>query len=136
MSSSAASEVLDRRGEHRAGPSSLLPPPLPARLTESAANQLTKSQRKHARRAVDEAVRAVNWLQGVDSRPRPVHSSNEPAVRRTLVLHLEAQQRVEEAVLRWPSAVCAPDDSASLREMLKEEGGIRPFGFPGEPSAL
>ena len=52
-----------------------------------------------AGRAVDEAVRAINWLHGVDYRPRPVHSSNEPAFRRTSEVHLEAQQRVEEAAL-------------------------------------
>ena len=69
-------------------------------LASSAANQLTKCQRRHAKRAVDEAVRAINWLHGVDCRPRPVHSSNEPPVRRASELHLEAQQRVEEAVLR------------------------------------
>ena len=77
-------------------------------------------------RAVDEAVRAINWLHGVDCRPWLVHSSNEPAYRRTSELHLEAQQHVEEAVLRWPSAVCASDDSASLREMLKGRGGYSP----------
>ena len=38
-------------------------------------------------------------------------------------LRLEAQQRLDEAVLRWPSAVCAPDGSSSLREMLKGRGG-------------
>ena len=59
-SSSAASGLLDRRGVNRVGASSLLPLLLPERLTESAANQLTKSQRRHAKRAVDEAVRAIN----------------------------------------------------------------------------
>ena len=95
VSSSAASGLLDRRGENRAGASSLLPLPLPKRLTESAANQLTKSVPS----AVAEAVQAINWLHGVDCRPRPVHSSSGFAVQRTSELHLEAQQRVEEAVL-------------------------------------
>ena len=113
----------------------MLPLPLPERLTESAANQLTKIQRRHAKRAVDEAARAIKWLHGVDYRPRPVHSSNEFAAQRTSELHLEAQQRLEEAVLRRPLAVCAPDDSSSLREMLKGRG-IQLFDFPGEPSAL
>ena len=92
-------------------------------MTESAAEQLSKKQRRRARRAVDEAVLAINWLHGVALRPRPVHSSNGFAAQRTLELHFEAQQRVEEAVLRWPSAVCAPDDATSLREMLKGRGG-------------
>ena len=59
----------------------------------------------------------------MDHRPRPVHSSNGFPAQRTSELHFEAQQRVEEAVLRWPSAVCAPDDATSLREMLKGRGG-------------
>ena len=115
MSSSAASGLLDRRGENRAGASSLLPLPLRERLTESAASQVTKSQRRHAERAVNEAVRAINWLLGwTTARGRRTAAMSS--------LHFEAQQRVEEAVLRWPSAVCALDDSSSLREMLKEEG--------------
>ena len=59
MSSPAASVMLDRRGEYRAGASSLLDLPLPKRLTESAAEQLSKKQRRRARRAVDEAVLAI-----------------------------------------------------------------------------
>ena len=123
MSSPAASGMLDRRGEYRAGASSLLPLPLPERLTESAAEQLSKKQRRRARRADDEAVLAINWLRGVDHRPRPVRSSKGIAAQLTSELHFEAQQRVEEAVLRRPSAVCAPDDATSLREMLKGRGG-------------
>ena len=123
MSSPAGSGMLDRRGEYRAGASSLLPLPLPKRLIESAAEQLSKKQRRRAKRADDETVLAISWLHGVDHRPRPVHSSNGFAAQRTSELHFEAQQRVEEAVLRWPSAVCAPDDATSLREMLKGRGG-------------
>ena len=59
----------------------------------------------------------------MDHRPRPAHSSNGFAAQRTSELHFEAQRRVEEAVLRRPSAVCAPDDATSLREMLKGRGG-------------
>ena len=73
--------------------------------------------------AVDEAVLAINWLHGVDHRPRLVYSSSGFAAQRTSELHFEAQQPVEEAVLRWPSAVCAPDDATSLREVLKGRGG-------------
>ena len=76
MSSLAPSEMLDRRGEYRAGASSLLRLPLPKRLTESAAVQLSKKQRRRVRRAVDEAVLAISWLHGMDHRPRRVHSSN------------------------------------------------------------
>ena len=54
---------------------------------------------------------------------RPVHSSNGFAAQRTSELHFEAQQRVEEALLRWPCAVCAHDDATSFREMLKGRGG-------------
>ena len=93
----------------------MLPLPLPKRLTESSAEQLSKKQRRRARRAVDEAVLAINWLHGVGRRPKPVHGSNVFAAQRTSELHFEAQQCVEEAVLRWPSAVCAPDDATSLR---------------------
>ena len=85
---------------------------------------------RHAKRAVDEAVQAINWLHGVDCRPKTVHSNSEFAARRTSELHLEAQQRMEEAVLRWPSAVCAPDDSSPLREMLKGRGGDKTLRFP------
>ena len=138
MRSPAASEMLDRRGEYRAGASSLSPLPLPKRLTESAA-QLSKKQRRRARRAVDEAVLAVNGLHGVDHRPRPVHSSNGFAAQRPSELHFEAQQRVEEAVLQWTSAVCAPDGAKSHCEMLKGRGGysssasqanLAPYEYP------
>ena len=33
--------------------------------------------------------------------------------------YAEALQRVEEAVLRWPSAACALEDPTSLRDMVK-----------------
>ena len=61
----------------------MLPLPLPKRLTESAAEQLSKKQRRRARRAVDEAVLAINWLHGVDPRLRLVHSSNGFAAQGT-----------------------------------------------------
>ena len=137
MSSPAASGMLDRRDEYRAGASSLLPLPLPKRLTESVAEQLSKKQRRRARRAVDEAVLAISWLHSVDHLPWPVHSSNGFAAQRTSELLFEAQQRVEEAVLRWSSAsLRARRCNVSSRDVEGMKRRIQFFGFPIEPCAL